>query len=469
MRRQIQIGCVSFLLLFSGWLQAQTVKISGKVSGFEPGSLVRVRVYADQFSRLKKTMAAVRTDSAGFFELSFPLKKTTFALLDVNLKQTSFYLQPGAVYHFQITQDSAARQFHSFYAPLQATFQASDDSLNAFIERYDDLFSQFINRHFRDVYQFHNRQIFNQFKQQVKARFSQVENPYVKQYIHYSLASMEWGGRMRSLPEIVQNEFAGHPVLYNNIQYTNFFTDFFQAYFQSTVKKPVTLDKLQQLIPEHNLQKLDALYAQAPALNSDRRVRELAEMVQWASLYHRPGFDPSDIDALFRQMAIKSPFAENRKIAEDYRVKLRQMQPGTPAPAFRLPDFTGKEFSLKDFRGKFVLISFIGTHCPVCNFQLNQLKSLQQNLIDFTNLTIVSGKVTSDFIQNARPLQRQWPFLLLGKDILLLEKYQIVNYPAYVLIGPAGRIIMAPAPMPDENLEQRIHSVINAYKKRLQN
>jgi peroxiredoxin len=168
-------------------------------------------------------------------------------------------------------------------------------------------------------------------------------------------------------------------------------------------------------------------------------------------------------------MAIKSPFAENRKIAEDYRVKLRQMRPGTPAPAFRLPDFTGKEFSLKDFRGKFVLISFIGTHCPVCNFQLNQLKSLQQNLIDFTNLTIVSGKVTSDFIQNAKPLQRQWPFLLLGKDILLLEKYQIVNYPAYVLIGPAGRIIMAPAPMPDENLEQRIHSVINAYKKRLQN
>jgi len=469
MMKRFRTVCMFFLLLFSGELLAQTVTLSGTVSGFEPGSLVRVLVYADQFSRLKKTVAVARTDSSGAFQMTFPLKNTTYALLAVNLKRTSFYLRPGGIYHFQIARDSAAYRFHSLYAPLQATFQASDDSLNVFIERYDDLFSRFINRYFREVYQFHNRQILRRFEQEIKMRFAQVHDPYVKQYIHYSLASMEWGARTRSLPEIVRSEFAGHPVLYNNLQYTNFFVDFFQAYFKSTVKKPVTIDRLQQIVPMRNLKKLDALFAEAPALDSDKRVRQLAEMVQLAALFYQPGFSRKDIESLFQQIASQSPYPENRQIAKNYRIKLKKMLPGTAAPAFRLPDLTGKEYSLKDFRGKFVLIGFIDTRCPVCNNQLQQVERMQKDLIDFTNLTIVAGKVTPAFLQNAKPLQRQWPFLLLGKDILLLEKYQIVNYPAYVLIGPSGQIVMAPAPMPEENLEQRIHSVIEAYKKRLQN
>ena len=462
---------LTVLLATAGALNAQNVRITGHVDGFAPGSIVRVLVYADQFSRLEKTLATTRTDSAGNFRMTFPVKETTYAMLAVNLKRTDFFLKPGAVYHFDLARTTAAREASPFEEiPLQVQMKADDDSLNAWISTYHMLYDRLIRIHFRDIYQFHNRQVLKDFETRVHQRLQRANLPYVQQYIRYSLASLAWGSRTKSLPEMVQTWFAGQPVLYQNIQYTDFFLDFFQSYFESTVKKPVTKDKLLQIISLRNLKKLDDLFATAPALGTDARVRQLAEMVQLAKCYYQPGFNKKDIEALYKQIAEGSPFPKNRVIAGNYLLKLNIMQPGTPAPDFLLPDLMGKEYALKNFRGKFVLLSFINAHCPVCNHQLNDLDAISQKLgYGFTNLTIVKGKVTPEFMRQANPAGHNWPFLLLGKSILLLEKYQIVTYPAYVLVDPQGRVSMAPAPMPDENLQQRIAAAINAYKKRVQN
>ncbi len=464
------ILAVFVLTAGAGAAKAQETRVTGHVSGMKPGTLVRVLVYADPFSQLEKTVASVRIPASGRFSFSISAGQTTYAMLAVNLQRKPFFLQPGAAVHFEIAPDSVKPgSVHFFGPPLQMRMKADDDSLNRLIAVYENMYSRLVKQHFREIYMYHNREVVQDFEQKVARRFQNVKAPYVKNYIRYALASLKWGARMASPPEIVQEYFSGRPVLYHNMQYARFFLDFFQAYFKSTVKRPVTIDKLQQIVPLRNLEKLDSLFARAPAMNTDARIRQLAEMVQLADCYYRPEFDREDVEALFRQMAGSSPFPENRKVARDYLVKLKVLQPGTPAPAFRLPDMTGKEVSLGDFKGKFVLLSFIHTGCPVCNFQLKQLAALQNHLAGFTNLSVVAGKVSAGFMQNARPADRNWPFLLLGNDILLLEKYQVITYPAYILVDPAGNISMAPAPMPGENLEQRIRNAINAFKKSVQN
>ena len=49
---------------------------------------------------------------------------------------------------------------------------------------------------------------------------------------------------------------------------------------------------------------------------------------------------------------------------------------GTHAPAFKLPDTTGKTISLSDFRGKPVLVMFICNHCPFVKHISAQLAQL---------------------------------------------------------------------------------------------
>ena len=48
-----------------------------------------------------------------------------------------------------------------------------------------------------------------------------------------------------------------------------------------------------------------------------------------------------------------------------------------PAPAFRLPDSKGRNVSLADFKGKFVVIEFMSTTCPHCQNFAPVLEGLQ--------------------------------------------------------------------------------------------
>jgi len=52
---------------------------------------------------------------------------------------------------------------------------------------------------------------------------------------------------------------------------------------------------------------------------------------------------------------------------------------GTPAPALKLPDLTGKEIDLADFRGRETLLLFWNPGCGFCQQLLPQLKDWEQN------------------------------------------------------------------------------------------
>ncbi len=49
----------------------------------------------------------------------------------------------------------------------------------------------------------------------------------------------------------------------------------------------------------------------------------------------------------------------------------------TPAPAFSLPDLTGRTVKSAEFAGKVAVLSFGATWCPTCTSELQSLENLQ--------------------------------------------------------------------------------------------
>jgi len=49
----------------------------------------------------------------------------------------------------------------------------------------------------------------------------------------------------------------------------------------------------------------------------------------------------------------------------------------TPAPAFSLPDLSGKKVDSKSLRGKVAVLSFGATWCSSCTSELKSLENLQ--------------------------------------------------------------------------------------------
>ncbi len=55
---------------------------------------------------------------------------------------------------------------------------------------------------------------------------------------------------------------------------------------------------------------------------------------------------------------------------------------GSEAPDFTLPDLDGAEVSLKQFRGKVILLNFWATWCPPCKAEMPSMNKLNQMFKD---------------------------------------------------------------------------------------
>ncbi len=113
----------------------------------------------------------------------------------------------------------------------------------------------------------------------------------------------------------------------------------------------------------------------------------------------------------------------------------------TPDVAFKLADDAG-EATLKDYRGKYILLNFWATWCAPCRKEMPQLAELQSEFggDDFEVLTIATGRNSPTGIKKF--------FEEIGVDNLprhqdprqsLAGQMAIFGLPITVLIDPEGR------------------------------
>jgi len=124
-------------------------------------------------------------------------------------------------------------------------------------------------------------------------------------------------------------------------------------------------------------------------------------------------------------------------------------------------DFTteltdGTEFSLKDLRGKYVLLDFWGSWCPPCRRENPNLVKLysefnNQKFKDADGFEIVSVALEKNdkyWEKAATKDGFNWKYQIveISKIVMLsslAQKYGVKNIPAKFLIGPKGNIIGA--------------------------
>ena len=116
---------------------------------------------------------------------------------------------------------------------------------------------------------------------------------------------------------------------------------------------------------------------------------------------------------------------------------------GKPAPAFTLPDITGKQHNLSDYRGKNVMIIFWATWCGPCRIEIPDLIKLRN--------TIGEDKLAMLAISNERPTlvktfaaQQKINYTVLTSQQELPAPFNLVNaIPCSFFIDRQGRIKLA--------------------------
>lgn len=114
-----------------------------------------------------------------------------------------------------------------------------------------------------------------------------------------------------------------------------------------------------------------------------------------------------------------------------------------PAPEFTLKNLEGKDVSLSDFRGKWVVLDFWGSWCIWCIKGFPALKeAYNQYAGKFEVIGIDCNELEENWRAGVKKYQLPWVNVYNPtSDSSLLEKYSVQGFPTKIIVNPEGNIV----------------------------
>ncbi|MBX2860003.1 MAG: TlpA family protein disulfide reductase [Vampirovibrio sp.] len=123
------------------------------------------------------------------------------------------------------------------------------------------------------------------------------------------------------------------------------------------------------------------------------------------------------------------------------------LKEGTVLPSFTLPDISGKEVSLANYRDKkLVLVEFFATWCPHCQHSVPHVeKLLKSNPDSLAVLAVNSGERPGEPSTSAKFVEQfgiDYP-VVDSPSPVFSERYRVVRFPTFYLVDRSGKIVWA--------------------------
>ena len=228
-----------FLLFLFPFLPfAQSVKITGTAPGAE-GKKIEVITSADLLTGLEKTLAETTVDSASSFILLVNTDKTISIFLNIDFHRGELFIEPGRLYNVSIAplDYNDIQEINPFEEAqsLEITLQGrKPDDLNTLIQDFNTEYNKFVLDNFNYLYRNKDKARLDTFRIQMVRKFPDVKKSYFSDYMKYKLGSLEQVANVMGKSVMVQKYFSGSSILYDNVEYMDFFREFFSKYITTT-------------------------------------------------------------------------------------------------------------------------------------------------------------------------------------------------------------------------------------------
>jgi thiol-disulfide isomerase/thioredoxin len=116
---------------------------------------------------------------------------------------------------------------------------------------------------------------------------------------------------------------------------------------------------------------------------------------------------------------------------------------GQAAPNFKLPDLTGQQVSLDQFKGKIVMLDFWATWCGPCRMTMPVVENLQKEYADTLVLLTINLQDSRDVVRDYIRAQGSHSRVLLDEEGAVGTMYGAEHIPLQILIDKQGIIRFA--------------------------
>jgi peroxiredoxin len=147
------------------------------------------------------------------------------------------------------------------------------------------------------------------------------------------------------------------------------------------------------------------------------------------------------VTALLTSLSALTAYSASSQSKVNYKAVpiLQPMKDNAPTPDFSLATPEGKKISLKDFRGKVVLLNFWASWCVPCREEMPAMEKLYQEYKqkDFVVLAVAVKDRKQDALDFVKELKLTYP-IALDADAQVGTLYGAWGLPATYLIGRKG-------------------------------
>lgn len=458
------------LCLVAGAAAAAPVRLYGVAKQYA-GYRIEVERYTDFISQSRSLLAVVEFDAEGRFDIEFDIPDVEYAFMDLGKYRAYIYLEPGVDYEIvmpplQLRPES--ERFNPFYVPepLELGIANETGSLNEAIRNYDAFFDA--NYHVKAIAMVRSRNvgIANKLMQQSDsvAAAQNCSHPYFAKYVRYRNAQIYASPRLRMVQRVASEYFNADSVLYNVPSYWDAlrltFDSFLPRYLRGRNGKAMA-----SAIAANSFAAMADTLATDTAY-SNRQFCEALVLKCIYDAYYTGQISYGATDTLLVSAVATAQSPSNVDMARNMLTKKNRLRTGTQAPSFNLFDINGDEVTLDKFRGRFVYLAFLHTDNYACRKDFVALSGLHKK---YRRDVAVVGILTNEDATNLDKYfsRRTYPWTVLSfnaQQSVVLD-YQVGSLPAYYLIDPEGRMALAPAPAPTEQVEKSFAEQMLRYKQ----
>jgi len=449
---------LSFIVLSIG-INAQNLRIEGV--GKDIGEkTVRLISVEDNLTGLEKEIARTKIEKDdSCFKFSLTISNTSLMKIRIESFDYIFVAQKGASYKMRIlpfnfnVSDTLNTLFYKI--PLPIIIESStDNNLNGKIFSIDSTIDQYVLENNREILFFGNKKVIQVLKNMVNSLVDSNDSQYVKDYAYYSFEQIEYASKTKSDKKIKAELFFDKPILYDNIGYMNCFESVYGNYF--TFGNKTFSDRILDRWLENNnyFSLIDSLGRDT--LLKNEVFRELVFLRGMKEAYYSQIYEPYYIVKMIEKFISQTKFPQHKQIANNLLELFEEKSfSGGKSKEFSLKDINNNYITLDKYKGKKLIISFVKLNEPVCLRELEIMHGFVDTLsTNFNFLTITCDKSLDalyNFLVNSKVgVKYKWDFAHFDNKWDLLESYNVVVFPTFILIDEKGYIVQNPMRKPSE-------------------
>ncbi len=411
-----------------------------------------------------------RVDEKGNFSLSISLSDVTYAYIDLGLLRGFIYLEPNTTYEIILppyTPKKEADRFNPYFTPESVIIGIGNDdalALNRSIIQFDEEYDYQFNTNAFQLFSRGNVKLANQIVSRLDSLFPFEGSEFFRNYKRYKYAKLAILSRKRQQRRVIYEYYSGSYVCFENPAYWETFNllvkNFFSNYFPDSRGKELKTAFVEGL----SFDTLSTVFS-ADSLFLDSEFREVVLLKGLYDAFYSGHYDEERIISLFEQASKRGSSDRVRKMAYSIHKKVNHLRVGSKAPDFTVYTISGKEKKLSSFKGKFVYLNFCNTENYTCKKDFQVLNAMYRSMKrDLTIVSIATDKDPDKLAKFVKANKYRWNFLYFGDNGNVIFDYDVKALPGYFLIDPEGKILLSPAPAPEENFGTLFYEAVKEYR-----